>query len=121
MIFYERLVRNKGFCLIVGVDEVGWGLLVGFVVVSVVIFLEECEIFGLIDFKKFLEKKCDEYYEFIMKEVLVVGIGIVEVFVIDEVNIYEVLKMVMVKVIYDLLDIFDYLFVDVMMLLVGID
>lgn len=36
------MVYKKGYCLIVGIDEVGCGLLVGFVVIVVVILLKDC-------------------------------------------------------------------------------
>lgn len=55
LFFFEIFV---GYVLIVGVDEVGCGLLVGDVVMVVVIFDFNWLIMGLNDFKKFSEKKC---------------------------------------------------------------
>lgn len=49
---------SNDYCLIVGVDEVGCGLLVGDVVIVVVILDFNYFIEGLVDLKKLSEKKC---------------------------------------------------------------
>lgn len=81
--------------LVVGVDEVGCGLLVGVVVIVVVIFDLVCLIVGLNDFKKLSEKCCLVFCEEIKEKVLSWSLGCVEFYEIDELNIFYVIMLVM--------------------------
>ena len=92
---YEKKYYNLGYKLIAGVDEVGRGPLVGPVVASAVILPKGYNLEGLTDSKKLSEKKRDYFYDIIMKDAISVGIGVVDNFKIDEVNIYEATKIAM--------------------------
>ena len=92
---YERNLNEQGINVIAGVDEVGRGPLIGNVVAACVVLPVGFKLDGLTDSKKLSEKKRDEYYEFICKEALAIGIGRVSEKVIDEVNIYQATKMAM--------------------------
>lgn len=117
---FENEGYDKGYLYIGGIDEVGRGLFVGFVVVFVVVFKKDIKIEGVNDFKKLSEVKRDEFFEVIKEEVLDYGIGIVNNEEIDEFNILNVIYMVMKKVINCLKKVLDYLLVDVVIIL-GID
>lgn len=92
---YEKELYKQGINLIGGVDEVGRGPLVGPVVAALVILPKDFVCEGLTDSKKLSEAKRDKFYEYINKEAISVGIGVVTEKVIDKVNIYEATKIAM--------------------------
>ena len=96
---YERDLREKGFCLIGGVDEVGRGPLVGPVVAACCVLPESFNLDGLTDSKKLSEKKRDFFFEEIKKQAITYGIGIVSEKRIDEINIYQATKEAMIMAI----------------------
>ncbi len=79
----------SGYSLIAGVDEAGRGPLAGPVVAAAVILPLHAEIEGLDDSKKLSPKKRDVLYREINEKALDVGIGIVDVDVIDHINIHQ--------------------------------
>lgn len=87
LLIYEREYWESGFEWIVGIDEVGRGCLFGDVVVVVVILFCDLILEGVNDFKKLIEKKCEVLYDVIMEKVLFVGVGFVDVEMIDCFNI----------------------------------
>lgn len=99
---YEKKYYSKGYKLIAGVDEVGRGPLVGPVVAAAVILPENYDLPGLTDSKKLSEKKRDMFFEIIKKDALAVGIGIIDNYKIDEINIYEATKLAMKEAINNL-------------------
>ena len=96
---YEKELWESGIKLVAGVDEVGRGPLVGPVVAAAVILPKSFVLEGLTDSKKLSEKKRNLFYKIIMKEAISVGIGIIDAFVIDEVNIYAASKLAMYEAI----------------------
>ncbi len=79
----------SGYSLIAGVDEAGRGPLAGPVVAAAVILPLDVEIEGLDDSKKLSPKKRDVLYREINEKALDIGIGIVDVDVIDQINIHQ--------------------------------
>ena len=96
---FERDLREKGYLLIGGVDEVGRGPLVGPVVAACCVLPEEFHLEGLTDSKKLSEKKRNFFFEEIKKQAITYGIGIVDEKRIDEINIYEATKEAMIEAI----------------------
>ena len=96
---YERDLRNRGYTLIGGVDEVGRGPLVGPVVAACCILPESFSLDGLTDSKKLSEKKREYFFEEIKKQAISYGIGIVSEKRIDEINIYQATKEAMIEAI----------------------
>lgn len=92
---YEKELWKNGINLIAGMDEVGRGPLIGPVVTACVILPKDFVLDGLTDSKKLSEKKREEFYDYIMKHAISVGIGMMDEKVIDEVNIYEATKLAM--------------------------
>ena len=86
----ERELKEKGYKLIAGVDEVGRGPLVGPVVAACCILPDDFNLEGLTDSKKLTEKKRDYFYE---------EIKIVDEKRIDEINIYQATKEAMIMAI----------------------
>ena len=117
---FERNLREQGFSMIAGIDEVGRGPLAGPVVASAVILPETFYLPGLNDSKKISEANRDIFYQRIMAEALAVGIGIIHNKEIDEINIYEATKKAMFTAIAQLSQQPEYLLIDAMKLDVSI-
>ena len=117
---YERSAKQKGYRMIAGIDEVGRGPLAGPVVAAAVILPEGMEDIGLDDSKKLSAKKREEIFEMIKEQAVAIGIGIVDAFTIDKINIYEASKVAMKRAIELLPKQPDYLLIDAMKLDTGI-
>ena len=110
----ERKLKEKGYKLIGGVDEVGRGPLVGPVVAACVILPDQFNLEGLTDSKKLSEKKREYFFEEIKKQAISYGIGIIDEKKIDEVNIYEATKLAMIDAINNCNPKPDYVLTDAM-------
>lgn len=117
---FERAAKQKGYRMIAGIDEVGRGPLAGPVVAAAVILPEGMEDIGLDDSKKLSAKKREEIFEMIKEQAIAIGIGIVDAFTIDKINIYEASKVAMKRAIELLHEQPDYLLIDAMKLDTGI-
>lgn len=112
----ERKLKEEGFKLIGGVDEVGRGPLVGPVVAACCILPNDFNLDGLTDSKKLSEKKRDYFFEEIKRQAISYGIGIVDEKRIDEINIYEATKEAMIQAINNCNPKPDYVLTDAMKL-----
>ena len=92
---YENELYKEGIKYIGGVDEVGRGPLIGNVVAACCVLPCDFKLDGLNDSKKLSEKKRDEYYDYIIENCIVYGIGKVSPNEIDEINIYEASRKAM--------------------------
>lgn len=86
---FEKKAFQKGFSKIAGIDEAGRGPLAGPVVSAAVIIPNSLQISGISDSKKLTPKKRDYLYEKIYDLAVSVGIGIVDPFEIDRINILQ--------------------------------
>lgn len=96
---YERDLRNKGYQMIAGVDEVGRGPLAGPVVAAAVVLPADFDVLGVDDSKKVSEKKREKLYGEIIEKAVCYGIGRKDNHIIDEVNILEATKLAMAEAI----------------------
>ena len=117
---YERELKNSGYKLIGGIDEVGRGPLVGPVVAACCILKDDFKLDGLTDSKKLSEKKREYFFEEIKKQSISYGIGIVDEKRIDEINIYEATKEAMIMAINNCKIKPDYILTDAMKLDISI-
>ncbi|WP_404432946.1 ribonuclease HII [Sutcliffiella horikoshii] len=117
---YERDLWEKGSRYIAGIDEVGRGPLAGPVVAAAVILPEDFQLYGLTDSKKLSPQKRELFYDYIKKNALSYGIGIVMPSDIDKVNIYEATKLAMIEAVGNLSRTPDHLLIDAMKLDVDI-
>ena len=117
---FESKLRQQGFSMIAGIDEVGRGPLAGPVVASAVILPETFYLPGLNDSKQIPEAKRERFYERIMKEAIAVGTGIIHNEEIDEINIYQATKKAMLTAVAQLSRQPDYLLIDAMKLDISI-
>lgn len=86
---HELKLRRMGADLIAGVDEVGIGPLAGPVVAAAVILRNDNRIKGIDDSKKLTSKDRDELFSTIVNSSVSIGIGIVDSWMIDRINILQ--------------------------------
>ena len=94
---FERELKEKGYKVRAGVDEVGRGPLAGPVVCCAVIMPENDIIDGVTDSKKLSEKKREELSKIIKEKAVAFSIAEISEKEIDEINILEAVKKCMVK------------------------
>ena len=86
---FEKKAFQKGFSKIAGIDEAGRGPLAGPVISAAVILPKSFQISGVFDSKKLTPKRRSYLYEKIYENAVSVGIGIVDPFEIDRINILQ--------------------------------
>ena len=89
----ENEIYKKGIQSICGIDEAGRGPLAGPVVVASVILPKDSFIEGVNDSKKVSEKKRELLYEQIIQEAISYGVGIIDQYTIDDINILNATKL----------------------------
>lgn len=94
---YERMLIEKGYRYIAGVDEVGRGPLAGPVVCSAVIMPLDDLIEGVDDSKKLSAKKREELAEKIKEKALCYTLIEIDEKTIDEINILQATRLGMKK------------------------
>lgn len=120
---YEQFHQDQGASVIVGVDEVGRGPLAGPVVAAAVCLDQNHPILGLDDSKKISAKKREALFLKICKWSKGIGIGIIDAYQIDRLNIYKATQEAMLVAVDNLsFDMnIDVLLVDAMTLPTDID
>lgn len=113
---HERELHLAGFRRIAGLDEVGRGSLAGPVVAAAVILPERHRIKGLRDSKVLARSRREALYELILDRAEGVGVGCVEVDVIDAINILQATKLAMTEALGRLCERPDYLVIDALTL-----
>jgi ribonuclease HII len=109
---YEKKVGEKGFSLIAGVDEAGRGPLAGPVVSAAVILPSGFHAPGLNDSKQLTPKKREIFYEKIYAGAVAIGMGIVDVEEIDDINILQAALLSMTIAVKNLQTPPDFLLID---------
>ncbi len=113
---HERELRLAGFKRIAGLDEVGRGSLAGPVVAAAVVLPERHRIKGLRDSKVVPRARREALYELILDRADAVGVGCVEVDVIDAINILQATKLAMRQALDRLAEPPDHLVIDALTL-----
>ena len=109
---FEKKAFRKGFSRIAGIDEAGRGPLAGPVVSAAVIIPISFQITGISDSKKLTPKKRNYLYEKIYDLAVSVGIGIVDPFEIDRINILQAALLSMAMAVENLAPQPDCLLID---------
>lgn len=112
----ERRLHNQGYRWIAGVDEVGRGPLAGPVVSAAVILPEDFYLPGLNDSKKLSKQTREEYYEIIQQRAISIGVAIISVEIIDQINILQATYRGMTEAVAQLAPVPDYILVDALTL-----
>jgi ribonuclease HII len=113
---HERELRLAGFQRIAGIDEVGRGSLAGPVVAAAVILPDRHRIRGLRDSKVLVRSRREALYEQILDRAEAVGVGCIEVEVIDRINILQATKLAMRQALSRLPEPPDHLVIDALSL-----
>jgi ribonuclease HII len=103
VLYYERKFKKKGYCSIIGVDEVGVGPLAGPVVAAAVL-LKSFRFKNRIDDSKKLSPLQREKAFLEILDKAVFGVGIVNEKIIDRLNILEATRIAMEDAVNDLLE-----------------
>lgn len=93
---FDDSVRSQGYFTIAGIDEVGRGCIAGPLVAACVSFKGDVFIEGIRDSKELFPKEREELFQKIIDNAFV-GIGIVDVDLIDRLNIVEATRLAMKK------------------------
>ena len=109
---FEKKAFNKGFSRIAGIDEAGRGPLAGPVVSAAVIIPMSLQIPGVSDSKKLSPRQREYLYEKIYDFAVSVGIGIVDPFEIDRINILQAALLSMAMAVENLVPQPDCLLID---------
>lgn len=113
---HEYALRLAGFQHIAGIDEVGRGSLAGPVVAAAVILPRQPRIKGLRDSKVLSRLQRERLYEQILDRAEAVGVGLMEVDVIDSINILQATKLAMGEAVARLVVRPDHLVIDALSL-----
>jgi ribonuclease HII len=109
---HELKLKRMGAKLIAGVDEVGIGPLAGPVVAAAVILRNDKRLKGVDDSKKLSPKDREKYFSVIINSSVSIGIGIVDSWMIDRVNILQASLKAMEEAVISLSKKPDHILVD---------
>jgi len=109
---HEYELRRAGFRSIAGLDEVGRGSLAGPVVAAAVVLPARPRIRGLRDSKVLVRSRREALYEEIVARADAIGVGCVEVEIIDRINILQATKLAMREALAHLPEPPDHLLID---------
>ena len=108
---FEENLRSEGYHRIAGLDEAGRGPLAGAVVAAAVVLGDEIPE-GLQDSKTLTPEKRERVYEKLANGDADYGVGVVDQFQIDKLNILQATVLAMKKAVGAIQDPPDYLLVD---------
>ncbi len=110
---FEKEIFKLGK-IVAGIDEAGRGALAGPVVAAAVILKSDFinTDFGVNDSKKLSAKKRDTLYDVVFNNAISVGIGIIDNYRIDEINILQATQEAMHQAINNLTPKPDFLLID---------
>jgi len=108
----ERSLRQKGYLLIAGLDEVGRGPLAGPVVAACVILQENCDNSSFVDSKTINAKNRSRLYKELKQNGAQISVGVVSEADIDRLNILQASLLAMKKAILTMPVQPDFLLVD---------
>lgn len=111
LLAFDQAEKQKSSSWMAGVDEAGRGPLAGPVVAAAVILFSPEALLGINDSKKVTALQREKLYLKIAKAALV-GIGVVDEKLIDELNIYEATRLAMKKAVLNLTKTPDFLLID---------
>jgi len=108
----KRRLREEGYELVAGVDEVGVGALAGPVVAAAAILPLEARFPGLRDSKTMTPEQREEVYARALRRGLTCAVGLAYVQEIDSLNIFHATRLAMNRAVHCLSPTPDYLLMD---------
>ena len=101
-LYFEKQARNRGYCLIAGIDEAGRGPLAGPVVAAAVILPDGLQLPGVTDSKKLSPQKREQLFDVIMANAVAIGVGQASPELIDRINILQATRHAMLEAVRQL-------------------
>jgi len=113
----ELSLQEKGYEFLAGVDEVGRGPLAGPLVAAAVVLdwsemREENFWYEVNDSKKLSPRKREQLYQIIISYAISIGLGVVEPWLIDRINVYQASLEAMKKAVQQIYPLPQYLLTD---------
>ncbi len=108
---FDNSFVSYGYSIIAGIDEAGRGCLAGPVVSACVSFSDNIFIEGIRDSKELTAEQRESLFNEIIRNAFV-GIGIIDVELINRINILEASRLAMVKAYKNLGRAVDFLLID---------
>ncbi|GAB5046052.1 ribonuclease HII [Thermodesulfovibrio sp. TK110] len=112
---FDEAFFAQGYTSIAGIDEAGRGCLAGPVVAACVSFKDNVFIEGIRDSKELTSEQRESLFERIISNSFV-GIGIIDVDLIDRINILEATRLAMIRAYENLGRTVDLLLIDAVFL-----
>lgn len=109
---FEKDAYHRGYKFIAGIDEAGRGPLAGPVVAAAVVLPMDYKNDEINDSKKLSTKKREKLYDTIYSDAIAIGLGVVEPFLIDKINILQATLMAMREAVLNLSPPVDHLLID---------
>lgn len=109
---YEKRLKQEGYRVVAGVDEVGRGAWAGPMVAAAVVMPLKPRIKGVDDSKQLTKKQREEVAEKIIERALCYGIGIVPQIELDSIGVTAANELAMVRAVGQLEQQPDYLLID---------
>jgi ribonuclease HII len=109
---FEKIAYQEGYQMIAGVDEAGRGPLAGPVVAAAVILPPDYVNPGINDSKQLSAAKREILYETINKDAVAIGMGIIDIDIIDNINILQASLQAMREAVLELSTSPDFLLID---------
>jgi ribonuclease HII len=109
---FEQEAADSGASRIAGVDEAGRGPLAGPVVAAAVVLPRGISIPGLNDSKLLSAKVRERLYAEIEQTAVAIGVGIVSVEVINQINILQAARLAMTRAVAGIVPSPDFLLID---------
>ena len=108
----ENILFNRGYRYIAGIDEAGRGPLAGPVVAAAVMLPRGHSIKGVLDSKQLRPSMREKLYEMVQAQSVCYGIGIVDQWEIDRINIHKASLKAMEIAVSNLCEPAEYLLID---------
>jgi len=108
----ENILFDRGYRYIAGIDEAGRGPLAGPVVAAAVMLPRDHSIKGVLDSKQLRPSTREKLYKMVQSQSVCYGIGIVDQWEIDRINIHKASLKAMEIAVSNLCEPAEYLLID---------
>lgn len=93
---FDEFFRSQGYSIIGGVDEAGRGCIAGPIVAACISFKDNVFIEGIRDSKELTAEQRESLFQEILNNAFV-GVGIIDVDIIDRINILQATRLAMTE------------------------
>jgi ribonuclease HII len=108
----EKILFERGYLYVAGIDEAGRGPLAGPVVAAAVVLPRNHSMQGVLDSKQLRPSMREKLYEMVQSQCVCYGVGIVDQWEIDRINIHQASLKAMEIAVNNLCEPVEYLLID---------